>query len=47
MEDRATITDSESLKKKRQQQREMTVGSRVSPGLATNEKGPRDLKVEP
>lgn len=45
MEDMATITDSECLKK-RQQQREMTVGSRVSPGLATNEKGPRDLKVE-
>lgn len=46
MEDRATITDSECLRK-RQQQTEMTVGSRVSPGLATNEKGPRDLKVEP
>lgn len=45
MEDMATITDSECLKK-RQQQIEMAVGSRVSPGLATNEKDPRDLKVE-
>lgn len=46
MEDMANVTDSECLKKKNNKQIEMPVGSMVSPGLVTDEKGPRDFKVE-
>lgn len=45
MEDMATVTDSECLKKKKKQI-EMPAGSMVSSGLVTDEKGPRDFKVE-